>query len=495
MELKPLEISDYPLFMKYYEKTNYICYNTSFVTMHMWNHEYNVHYYADEDFLVTLCHYEHLLFWNMPLCERRHFKKAVEFMREYSEEHGLPCYIDGVVNEVCDWLEEDFPGYFKIVKQRGEYDYIYEREPLQTLAGKKMQKRRNHYNTFVKNYEYTYRPLKQSDTGEIMDLLARWEKDKDDDPNIIVEKQGIYSLLKEKHVLPWEGGCIEINGKIEAFIIGSMLHQDTLEIHVEKANKAYRGLYVAILKHFLEHNFPEAKYVNREDDMGLPNLRQTKMNLHPAYLLEKSFAYPNQVTVRQARAGDLSVLENRWRTSFKEDNEDYIKYYFTKIFNPETTYVTEIDKMIVSVAHFRPVLLKDGKQTKKFYYIEGVSTHFMFQRQGYMKMLMEKALRELSCDGFLLQAYDWSVYDFLDFEDYTYKSKVTYAGAENNDIAYIDNHKSFDPDHLLSLYNQYITTKNGCEIRDRQYYAERLELMPSQDEGVLYQADGYLFMK
>ena len=37
---------------------------------------------------------------------------------------------------------------------------FYDKDMLQTLAGKKMQKRRNHYNAFLKAYpDYEYRDL------------------------------------------------------------------------------------------------------------------------------------------------------------------------------------------------------------------------------------------------------------------------------------------------------------------------------------------------
>ena len=38
--------------------------------------------------------------------------------------------------------------------------------------------------------------------------------------------------------------------------------------HVEKANLELRGLYNYLEKEFLTHVYPEAEFVNREDDMG-----------------------------------------------------------------------------------------------------------------------------------------------------------------------------------------------------------------------------------
>ena len=69
---------------------------------------------------------------------------------------------------------------------------------------------------------------------------------------------------------------------LEAFSIGSYNAREKMAIiHIEKANPEMRGLYQLINQQFLIHAFPEAELVNREDDMGLPGLRQAKMSYAP----------------------------------------------------------------------------------------------------------------------------------------------------------------------------------------------------------------------
>lgn len=52
-------------------------------------------------------------------------------------------------------------------------------------------------------------------------------------------------------------------------------------IHIEKANSEIRGLYQFINQQFLVNEFPEAKLVNREDDVGMEGLRKAKMSYYP----------------------------------------------------------------------------------------------------------------------------------------------------------------------------------------------------------------------
>ena len=58
-------------------------------------------------------------------------------------------------------------------------------------------------------------------------------------------------------------------------------------IHIEKANAAYHGLFQAINQQFLEHEWSGVRFVNREQDVGVPGLRQAKESYNPHHMVEK----------------------------------------------------------------------------------------------------------------------------------------------------------------------------------------------------------------
>ncbi len=83
-------------------------------------------------------------------------------------------------------------------------------------------------------------------------------------------------------------GGVRIDGELKAYTIGSYVPDINLAIiHIEKADVNYHGLYNYINQQFIIHEFPDAMYVNREDDLGQDNLRQAKLSYRPLRLEEK----------------------------------------------------------------------------------------------------------------------------------------------------------------------------------------------------------------
>ena len=90
-----------------------------------------------------------------------------------------------------------------------------------------------------------------------------------------------------------EGVVLMEQGKIMAFSMGSRLDRNTFDIHFEKALGASDGTYAAINRGFaryLRDKYPEVRWLNREDDMGIEGLRKAKLSYNPDHMVEKCWA-------------------------------------------------------------------------------------------------------------------------------------------------------------------------------------------------------------
>ena len=80
---------------------------------------------------------------------------------------------------------------------------------------------------------------------------------------------------------------IKIGDKIAAVTLAEKLLPDTMVIHVEKANPDIPGLYQVINQEFLLHEAAGCSFVNREQDLGIPGLRTSKMSYNPVRFVKK----------------------------------------------------------------------------------------------------------------------------------------------------------------------------------------------------------------
>ncbi|MBR5068679.1 MAG: DUF2156 domain-containing protein [Bacteroidales bacterium] len=178
------------------------------------------------------------------------------------------------------------PFSFSVEPVRDQYDYIYRRTDLTTLHGKHLNAKRNHIHRFrAEHPDFEYRPLRPEFFDECRRLTEIWQEDKDDSDTIDVEKQVMETIFSNWDALGMIGGCIFVDGRMVAFTYGSVVTTDTFDVCVEKADRHVEGAFAIINQQFAEHLPEQYIYLNREEDMGIPGLRQAKLSYHPEILL------------------------------------------------------------------------------------------------------------------------------------------------------------------------------------------------------------------
>ncbi len=228
----------------------------------------------------------------MPLCRQEDLESSFcEIVDYFNQVLKKPLRIYLADEEAVQYLNLD-PARFEVKEQEDLKDYLYDGEALRTLAGKKLHKKKNNYNAFVKAYEgrIEYRKLCCSDREDVWKFLDFWRQQKGDnvEEHLDYEVRGIHDILKNCSEMAVEMGGVYVDGRMEAFTIGSLNPLENMAvIHIEKANPEMRGLYQYINREFLVHAFPDVALVNREDDMGLEGLRKAKMSYNPIAFARK----------------------------------------------------------------------------------------------------------------------------------------------------------------------------------------------------------------
>lgn len=173
---------------------------------------------------------------------------------------------------------------FTVIEDRDNFDYLYSREELAELAGRKYHKKKNLVNAFINNYNYEGKPLLEQYIPETIQVLEAWRNGRDNPGDYEANKEA----LENSEALQLCGGIYYVDGEPAAFTLGEELARgESFVIHFEKALGKFKGIYQFINKCFASILPEKYKYINREQDLGDPGLRQAKMSYRPAGFVKK----------------------------------------------------------------------------------------------------------------------------------------------------------------------------------------------------------------
>jgi hypothetical protein len=178
---------------------------------------------------------------------------------------------------------------FSITTDLDNSDYVYLVRDLADLAGRNYAKKRSHVKHCLNNHDCVSERISEHNIDECRDLLQRWCQSKqcDLDPSLCGEAKALQTTLDHFGDFNLLGGAIRVDGLIQALCIGERLNRTTAVCHFEKALPGINGLSQLINQWFAKECLTEFEFFNREQDLGIPGLRQAKESYHPDYMVEK----------------------------------------------------------------------------------------------------------------------------------------------------------------------------------------------------------------
>lgn len=225
-------------------------------------------------------------------------KAVIEAILADAKERGIPCRISGITNADKEELERLFPGKFHISGSRNNFDYVYAIDALADLRGRKLQKKRNHFNRFrTQRPDYQVLPLTCKTLAAAQHMVNDWYMARtkaDPEGDYLLENIAMVRAFRNYEHLDMEGIALMDGNEILAITMGSRLNGNTFDIHFEKAREEVDGAYNAVnceFARFLRLKYPDLQFLNREDDMGIEGLRKAKLSYYPDHMVEKHFAY------------------------------------------------------------------------------------------------------------------------------------------------------------------------------------------------------------
>ena len=293
IEFKPVTPDKKELYEKYLLDGHERGCEYSFANLYMWGRQSATVLY---EHIVLFSQYNRRSVYPFPVGKGD--KKAVlDAVIADSKERGIPCRFTGLGEWEKQIIEQLYPGMFRFHCDRDFFDYVYDIDDLADLKGRKYHSKRNHFNRFCEKHPgYSVEPIDEGNMPRVRDMLEKWYNDRlaeNLDSDFQMEQIALSKAFKNYQELGMDGLILLDGDDVLAFTLGSHMSNNTIDVHFEKARRDVDGGYAAInceFARYIRSKYPDVRFLNREDDMGLEGLRKAKESYYPHHMVEKCWA-------------------------------------------------------------------------------------------------------------------------------------------------------------------------------------------------------------
>ncbi len=287
LQFTKLELKHIPLIKPFFEmQQRRLCDCTIGSTM-MWRDYFDNCFAIEEETLVFRSRYlDGKYAFTFPIGPNT--DRMLDRVEEYCRGKGIDLEFCTVTPFDLETLKTRWPDA-EVEENRDWFDYLYESQKIVEFSGKKYAAQRNHINRFERDYpDWSFERMGAEHVEEVRaffkELVEQRSKEGD---TAREEEEKVFEVLDHFEEYGFLGGILRVGGKIVGLSMGEIV-RDTLFVHIEKANTELSGVYQKLVQCFAREFVNEqVQFINREEDVGDPGLRKSKLSYRPLKLLEK----------------------------------------------------------------------------------------------------------------------------------------------------------------------------------------------------------------
>ena len=269
--------------------------NFSFPVLYCWQDAYRVRIARAEDRLLVRLNSSEGSAYLWPV-GRGDPRPALAALSADAAARGETLRFVGLALYHRNWLADAFPGRFAFAETRDGFDYLYDVDRLADLPGKKLHAKRNHIHRLDDACPgWAWAPMTAADVPDCLAMDRQWYREALARESVRAavsleeDHRAMALALENRERLGLEGVVLRREGEVFAFSLGAPLTETVFDVHFERALSGVQGAYAAVNRSFARYvreRYPGVRYLDREDDMGLPGLRKAKLSYYPDYLEE-----------------------------------------------------------------------------------------------------------------------------------------------------------------------------------------------------------------
>lgn len=271
MIFREIALEDMPILDEYKN----ICSDYIFSYLYMYKDIYKLRIAQNDSSVIIRSDMGETNFY-MPLGDTGHGVKSV---LKYCRENGTKPVFAKIPEKCLDTFKEF---ELKLEEDRDSFDYIYKNSDFLEYSGKEFRRQRNNLFSYLK----TFTPEFDEDIKKYVDRCKAFTIKCHNNYEII---DPTFKMLDNIERFNLKGGVVMNQDEIAAFCLYEEISEDTVLSHVELTDNSHRGVHAYLVNELAK--LIGERYINKEDDMGLPGLRKFKETFNPHILLKKYKAY------------------------------------------------------------------------------------------------------------------------------------------------------------------------------------------------------------
>ena len=279
---KPLELNDKQFIQSFTQQYHPFSCEYAFANLFSWNKQYHYTWCIYAGRLVIYNGVESQIY--MPLGEKMTPAELYGLSYDFTRMGW-----GGTVTLVPEEYVRAYPeveNIYTVISNRSLSEYIYSARALFELNGPKLHKKRNLISQFKRTHpHYHVEMLSRENLKECRVFADRLRRKLTRiDRSIKEENTALKQALDAFEALDLEGLLLQVDGQTVAFSIYSRLNPLMYVTHFEKSDFSYKGASQLINQETAGRLLDKCKFINREQDLGLPGLRQAKLSYAPERL-------------------------------------------------------------------------------------------------------------------------------------------------------------------------------------------------------------------
>lgn len=260
---------------------SHICSSHSFVSLYIWKQAMKLSICLTDRMFAVRIGIRGNNTWFFPCGD---IEEKKEFLLSHIQEPDFClCYVR---EEDVDFVHQYFPGQFIFEKKEGDGEYIYRREELENLNGKKFAKLRNHKKRAMRDHALECVILDDSMIPAAVDIIKKWEQSHHEMGEFSITDYDASRLFfhhwKELRIY---GTLLKVDGEPYTITTGFWISPNCFDLCMAKQKGTFSGISVYSKWALISSLSNETEYINAEEDMEIEGLRIMKHQMKPCGMI------------------------------------------------------------------------------------------------------------------------------------------------------------------------------------------------------------------